>query len=260
MNHPLADFAAYANRTLAPAAKRAGRYALDIVLPPQCLSCRAPVMEPGHLCGACWAEIDFLDGPGCGACGLPFETPELDGALCGACSRDRPSFQGAASVMRYNDASRGLILALKHADRLEGVGAYGRWLARAGADFIGTADLIVAVPLHRRRLMSRLYNQAALLALALGRQSGLPVDPMALARVRATPSQGGLNRRQRRHNVAGAFQVRRGWEERVEARHILLVDDVMTTGATVEACARTLKRCGAAGIHVLTLARVVQAL
>ncbi len=246
--------------SLAPAAKRAGRYALDLVLPPQCLSCRAPVVEPGHLCGDCWAEIDFIDGPSCSICGLPFETPELDGALCGACSRDKPSYDSARAVMRYNEASKGLILALKHADRHEGVGAYGRWLARAGASVLHGANLIVAVPLHRRRLMARLYNQAALLALALGNKTGVTVDAMVLARVRATPSQGGLNRRQRRHNVAGAFCVRPGWKDSVEGRCVLLVDDVMTTGATVEACARTLKRAGAAGIHVLTLARVVRPL
>jgi len=160
--------------------------------------------------------------------------------------------------MRYSAASKGLILRLKHADRHEGVGAYGRWLARAGTSFLSDVDVITAVPLHRLRLLVRLYNQAAMLALALGEEADLPADPMILERVRRTPSQGGLTRRQRRHNVAGAFRVRPGFETRIEGKNVALVDDVMTTGATVEACARTLTRAGAAGVYVLTLARVVR--
>ncbi len=160
--------------------------------------------------------------------------------------------------MCYDDASKGLILGLKHGDRHEGANSYGKWLARVGAELLEDADLIAVVPLHRRRLLSRRYNQAALIGQSLGRESGVPFDPMVLERMRATPSQGGLNRRQRRHNVAGAFRVRPGYEDPIEDRQIVLVDDVLTTGATVDACARTLKRGGARGIHVLTLARVVR--
>jgi ComF family protein len=160
--------------------------------------------------------------------------------------------------MRYTDASKGLILRLKHADRHEGVGAFGKWLARAGAGFLADVDVVTAVPLHRLRLLARLYNQAALLALALAEEAQIPTDPMIIERVCRTPSQGGLSRRQRRHNVAGAFRVRPGWAPRIEGQNVLVVDDVMTTGATVEACARTLKRAGAKDIYVLTLARVVR--
>lgn len=258
MQDPIGRMIAFGRDDLSPRLARAGRFALDLVLPPQCLSCQMPVAEPGHLCGKCWSEIDFIDGPCCTQCGLPFETPELDGALCGSCSRSTPAYEKARAVMRYNDASKGLILRLKHADRHEGVGAYGRWLARAGAGYLSDVDVIGAVPLYRLRLISRLYNQAALLALALGAETGIPADPMILERVRRTPSQGGLTRRQRRHNVAGAFRVRPGYADRIEGRKVLLVDDVMTTGATVEACARTLTRAGASGVHVLTLARVVR--
>lgn len=161
--------------------------------------------------------------------------------------------------MRYTDASKGLILALKHADRQDGVPSYGKWLARTGTFAVAQANLVTCVPLHRRRLMTRLYNQAALLALALEEETGIPADPMVLERTRATPSQGGLNRRQRRYNVAGAFRVREGWQGRIKDSTVILVDDVMTTGATVEACARTLLRGGAKAVHVLTLARVIQA-
>ncbi len=258
MQDHLNRLAAMAQHNLAPRLARAGRLALDALLPPQCLACQAPVTEPGHLCGACWAEIDFLDGPSCATCGLPFETPELDGALCGACTRETPSYSQARTVMRYGDVSRALILRLKHADRHEGVGAFGKWLVRAGAEMLDEIDLITAVPLHRLRLLTRLYNQAALLAQALEDETGIPADPMILERVRRTPSQGGLTRRQRRYNVAGAFRVRSGREDLVKGRNVALIDDVMTTGATVEACARTLKRAGASGIYVLTLARVVR--
>jgi len=256
---PMNRLAAFARTDLGPGLVRAGRFALDLVLPPQCLSCQAAVVEPGHLCGSCWAAIDFLDGPCCSTCGLPFETPELDGALCGACTRDTPAFTRARAVMRYTDASKGLILRLKHADRHEGVDAFGKWMARAGAGFLSDVDVITAVPLHRLRLLRRLYNQAAMLAMALAEETEIPADPMILERVRRTPSQGGLSRRQRRHNVAGAFRVRPGHEACIEGRNVLVIDDVMTTGATVEACARTLKRSGAARIYVLTLARVVRA-
>ncbi len=235
----------------------AGATALDLILPPQCLSCQAPVTEPGHLCAPCWNAIDFLDGASCATCGIPFETPELDGAVCGACTREPPAYTSARSVMRYDDRARGLILGFKHADRLEGAKAYGRWLARAGAEFLAAADVVTAVPLHRRRLISRKYNQAALLAQCAAEVAGCPFDPLILERKRATPTQGGLTRRQRRFNVAGAFRVRLDWADRVKGLDIVLVDDVMTTGATVETCARALKRGGAASIHVLTLARVV---
>ena len=258
MRNELARISKRMGRVVVPVMRQAGRYALDVVLPPQCLSCNTPVVEPGHLCGTCWADVDFLAGPACSVCGLPFETPELDGALCGSCSRSTPAYDKARAVMRYCDASKGLILRLKHGDRHEGVASYGRWLARAGSDFLREVDVITAVPLHRLRLMSRLYNQAALLALAVGEEAGIPVDPMMIERVRRTPSQGGLTKRQRRHNVAGAFRVRPGYEACVEGKNIALVDDVLTTGATIDACARVLKRSGAAGIYVLTLARVVR--
>ena len=242
------------------AVRQAGRLSLDVILPPQCLSCRAPVVEPGHLCASCWSAVEFLEGPACIHCGFPFEVAELEGATCGACTRQAPSYDKARAVMRYDDKSRGMILSLKHADRHEGAGSYGKWMARAGAELLHDADLITAVPLHRRRLLSRKYNQAALMAQALAEATDLPNDPMVLERVRATPSQGRLNKRQRRHNVAGAFRVRPGYQDRIAGQQIVLVDDVMTTGATVEACARTLKRGGASGIHVLTLARVVRPL
>lgn len=247
----------WVGREVTPRVAAAKTVALNLLLPPQCLSCAAEVSAPGHLCSACWTEIDFLGGAGCARCGAPFETPELDGAVCGACTRETPPYTMARSVMRYDDKAKGLIISFKHADRLEGAPAFGRWLARAGAEMLACADVVTCVPLHRRRLWGRKYNQSALLAEAVSIEAARPFDPLMLERKRATPTQGGLTKRQRRYNVAGAFRVRPGWEARIKDATVVLVDDVMTTGATVESCARTLKRAGARDVHVLTLARVV---
>jgi len=236
----------------------AGRLLLDTLLPPQCLSCRALVDRPGQLCAKCWSGIDFIAGACCAACGLPFDYDVGAGALCGACARRRPRYDRARAVFRYDEHSRGLVLRFKYADQLEGAPSYGAWLARAGAELVREADLIAPVPLHRWRLLRRRFNQSAVLAHALGRQAGKPVTADLLLRTRATPSQGGLNFRQRRRNVRNAFAVRPTRAALVRGRRVLLVDDVLTTGATVEACARALLAAGASGIDVVVLARVVR--
>ena len=228
--------------------------ALDTLLPPQCLGCRALVDEPGTLCSVCWGEITFLGPPQCHVCGLPFEYDLGEGALCGACARRAPVYRRARSALAYDQASRGLVIAFKHADRTDAAPAYGRWLARAGRGLIAESDLIAPVPLHWTRLFARRYNQAALLAQVLGRLSGLPVATDLLVRRRRTPSQGGLSPYRRRRNVQGAFAV--DPKRRLEGRRVLLVDDVFTTGATAAACCRALLKAGAGSVDVLTLARV----
>ncbi len=233
--------------------------ALNAVLPPRCLSCGALVERSGALCGTCWAEIAFLAPPLCACCGLPFEYDLGPGALCGACTHEPPRFTRARAVMRYNEASKRLILGFKHGDRSEGAPAFGAWLARAGAELIEAAEVIAPVPLHRWRLLARRYNQAALLAHAVGRESGRPVISDLLVRRRFTPSQGRLSRAARRRNVAGAFAVKPARAACLAGRRVLLVDDVLTTGATVAACTRTLRRGGAAAVDVLVLARVLRA-
>jgi len=188
------------------------------------MSCRLPVGAPG-LCAACWSGITFLDGPGCTCCGLPFPV-ELEGEnSCAACLARHPAFDSARAILAYDEKSRGAILALKHADRLDLVPGFARWLERAGKTALADCDLIVPVPLHRWRLWQRRYNQSAELA--------------------------------RRRNVQRAFKVPD--PARVRGKCILLLDDVLTTGATVDACARALKRAGATRVHVLALARVVKA-
>ena len=243
---------------LGTGARRIGRLALNAVLPPRCLKCGAVVDAPGTLCAGCWAEMRFLAPPLCACCGYPFEFELGEGALCGACARDRPPYERARAVLRYDDASKAVVLGFKHGDRTEGAPAYGRWLLRAGAELIAEAELIVPVPLHWLRLFVRRYNQAALLALALARLSGVAAVPDLLVRRRATPSQGRLSAGARRRNVAGAFAVRARRRDLLADRRVLLVDDVLTTGATAEACSRALLRAGAAAVDVLTLARVVR--
>lgn len=235
----------------------AGRL-LDALLPPQCLSCATPVAEPGNLCGACWEQVTFLGAPQCAACGQPFAFDPGPDVLCGACHRNRPRIDRARSVVQYNDASKPMVLAFKHADRTDSAPAFARWMVRAAPRLVSEADLIVPVPLHWTRLWRRRFNQAALLAKRLGALSGTPVDGLALKRKKRTQSQGHLTRSQRRRNVAGAFQVASHAKARLCGKRILLIDDVMTTGATADACAKALLAAGARAVDLLTLARVVR--
>ncbi len=245
---------------------QAGRRVLDALLPPRCLHCGTIVDAPGTLCMGCWNKAQFLSAPQCDRCGLPFELAPPDsnedaaGPLitCGACIADPPRFDRARAAMRYDDQARALVLKFKHADATHAAPGYAAWMSRAGAALLQDCDLIAPVPLHRWRLLWRRYNQSALLAHAIGRGAGKPVIADLLRRRRATPSQGRLGRTQRFQNVAGAFALKAAHADRVKGRRVLLIDDVMTTGATVEECAKVLKRAGAAGVDVLTLARVVR--
>jgi ComF family protein len=240
------------------AARRYGRTALDALLPPLCLSCNVAVDTPGALCAACWSKVEFIAPPLCACCGFPFEIDAGPDALCAACQAKRPRYRRARAAFRYSDDSRRLVLMFKHADRLDPAPTFGRWLAQAGAELLADADLIAPVPLHRWRLLWRRYNQSAELARALGRQSGRPVVPDLLLRHRRTPPQADLNARERRLNVAGAFRLSARHRALVRDKTVLLIDDVLTTGATVEACTRVLMRAGAAAVDVLCLARVVR--
>jgi ComF family protein len=227
---------------------------LDLLFPPLCIGCRAPVGEAGF-CAVCWSDIRFLDGPGCACCGLPFAVALEGENLCAACLVRPPAFDTARAVLAYDEKSRGAILALKHADRLDLIPGLSRWLSRAGRAVLEDSDLLVPVPLHPWRLWRRRYNQSAELARHLARDWKLAYQPSALVRSRPTRSQGAMaSARARRRNVLGAFKV----PGPVAGKRILLLDDVLTTGATVEACARALKRAGAARVNVLVLARVVK--
>jgi ComF family protein len=243
---------------LAAGIKRAGNRMLDIVLPPRCLKCGTTVDSVGALCANCWPAIAFLAPPHCAACGLPFEFDLGSAALCGSCAGEHPVFERARAAFRYDDGSKDLILRFKHADRTDSAPAFARWMARAGDALLADADLIAPVPLHWLRLFTRRYNQAALLAAELGGLSGRPAVNDLLLRRRRTPSQGGLGALGRQRNVAGAFAVDPRRRPLLQDKRVLLVDDVLTTGATVSACASALLRAGAGVVDVLTLARVVR--
>jgi ComF family protein len=240
-----------------PNVKSALRAFLDLLFVPQCMACRAPVTQAGF-CAGCWSAVTFLDGPGCVCCGLPFAVALEGETVCAPCLTRAPAFDSARAILAYDEHSRGAILALKHADRLDLVPDFTRWLTRSGGALLADSDVIVPVPLHRWRLWQRRYNQSAELARWLGRQRDLPVELSALVRSRSTPSPGRMHSaKARRRNVQRAFQVPD--PARIRGKRVLLLDDVLTTGATAEACSRALKRAGAAKVHVLALARVVKA-
>ena len=243
---------------MAALARGAAAGALNLVLPPACLSCDAPVAVAGALCAACWSRVTFIGRPCCARCGLPFEIEAAEGALCGACTQAPPAYDRARAAFLYEGVGRELILAFKMADRSWLAPRLAVWLQRAAAPLLVDCDLLVPVPLHRWRLLARRFNQAAVLAGVLARQADAVAVPDLLVRTRRTRPQARLSGAQRRRNVRGAFAVRRGREGLVGGRRVLLVDDVLTTGATVAACARALRAAGAARVDVATLARAVQ--
>jgi len=240
---------------------RALALALNLVFPPLCVSCRARVSETHSLCANCWSRISFIEGSLCARCGTPFEIDPGGETICGACHARPRNFDRARALFRYDDASKPLILAFKHGDRLDHAPAFARWLERTGRPLLEDAEILVPVPLHRWRLWRRRYNQAAILAHRLGEAYGRPHDPLALERKRPTKSQGEMvSAKARRRNVLGAFQVPKSKLAAVNGRNVLIIDDVFTTGATLDACARALKRAGARRVDALALARVVRPL
>lgn len=236
----------------------AGRRLLDSILPPLCLGCGEIVGTTGALCATCWPSFSFVAPPHCDCCGTPFGEELGAGALCAACLVRRPRFRRARAALAYDDRSRRLILPFKHGDRTDMARTCGTWMARAGAELIAEADLVAPVPLHWRRLVTRRYNQALLLARNLTRDQPAKLAPDLLLRRRWTGSQAGLAAQERRRNVREAFAIHPRWQARAKGKTVLLVDDVLTTGATVEACTRALLRAGARHVDVLTLARVVR--
>lgn len=236
--------------------RRALAACLDTIVPPCCLVCRARVGAHHLLCPTCWKDVHFIRPPLCDVLGipLPFDTGERT-VSAGAVAHP-PAYDRARAVAHFSGAMRTLVHQLKYADRHDARTLFGRWLAEAACELRHGADVIVPVPLSRLRLLLRHFNQAAVLASELSRLTGVPMDPMLLRRTRWTRSQVGMTRDQRRRNIAGAFSVSQRRRARLQGRNVLLVDDVVTTGATVDACARVLKRAGAARVEVLALALV----
>src|SRR5712664_3971373 len=234
----------------------AARLTLDIALPTLCVACREPVDGEG-VCASCWAKLSFIAPPYCPRLGIPFvydPGPEL---LSMQAIAAPPAYQRARAAVRYDDVARTLVHALKYQDRTDLAPAMGRWMARAGQQLLSQADALVPVPLHWRRGWSRRYNQSGALARVIQRQSGVKLASEALRRVRATEQQIGLSRPQRASNVQGAFKVAADRSADIQGRRVILIDDVLTSGATVDACARALLRAKAAQVDVLVFARVV---
>lgn len=229
---------------------------LDLLLPPSSLDGEAALS--GGLSASAFAKVTFLDDPVCDGCGLAMAYAEAAVERCPACQAKPKAFQRCRAACIYDEHSRELILKLKHADRTDLAGLFARWLSRAGADLLDEADAIVPVPVHRSRMLSRRYNQVAEIARPLARMAALAYLPDALIRKRDTDSQGGKSATGRRRNVAAAFAVPEARRHRVVGRRIVLIDDVLTTGATAEGCARALLAAGAASVTLSVVARVTE--
>lgn len=224
-----------------------------MVLPPQTLD-GGPRPLAGGFSAETWSRIHFLDGPVCDGCGAPFAY--VTGERCAACLARPRAFDAARAACLYDETSREPILQLKHADRLDLAPLFARWISRSARELVEAADAVAPVPLHPCRLLGRRYNQAAEIARPLCAMSGTPYLPDVLRRRRATPTQAGRSGSGRRRNVAGAFEVPPAARRRVAGLRILLIDDVLTTGATAEACARALKAAGAVRVDLAVVARV----
>lgn len=238
--------------------QRAFIRALDLLLPPRCIGSGRIVDAPGMIDAAFWRELAFVSAPACDCCGLPFSFGVAEGSLCGACIDTPPDFDRARAAVIYNDASRQLILDFKYGDKTHAVKSFLPWMMRAGATMLPQTDVIVPVPLHARRLWQRRYNQSALLAQTLARAANKTCLPDGLSRKRHTIPQKGLSRSERHSNVRGAFAVTPRHAEKIKGKNIMVIDDVFTSGATLNECARVLKRADAANVFVLTLARVTR--
>jgi ComF family protein len=241
------------------AARTVSRAALGLLYPPTCIACQAATGEPHGLCAACWSGMRFIERPYCERLGTPFAVDFGQALLSPAAIADPPVFGRARAVAEYDGTAAMLVHRLKYGDRLELARALGVMMSRAGAELTAEADVIVPVPLHRWRLWRRRFNQAMALAAIVSRECGTPCDPFLLARVKRTRRQVGLTKTQRQDNLQGAFRVPDAVKARLQGQRVLLIDDVLTTGATANAASRALLRGGAAKVDVLAFARVVQA-
>ena len=230
------------------------RVAADLALPPRCPGCGAVTAADHRFCAECWGALRFLGPPWCAACHAPFAYDRGPGAICAACHQQQPRHAGVRAAVAYGDVARTVALRLKYGGRT----AFAETVARQMARLMPTAaELLVPVPLHRWRIWSRGFNQAALIARALTRTTGIANDPLLLQRVRSTPVLRGLGARGRARAVAGAFRIAPEARDRLRGKTIVLIDDVHTSGATSDACTRSLLGAGAASVTILCWARVL---
>jgi ComF family protein len=242
-----------------PLLRSGARWLVQLLYPPVCAGCGMFVAGPGALCPTCWGSVRFLERPFCEVSGAPFDHDLGPGIVSPEVIANPPPYSKARAAVFYDGAARKLAHGLKYSDRADLAGIMARWMIRAGREVLDDSDVIVCVPLHRRRLFSRRYNQAAELARAISRLTGKPFEAGGLRRVRATRQQVGLGLRARQDNVRGAFGVPADRKPGIVGQRVLLIDDVLTTGSTVEAATRALLRAGAERVSVLTFARVASA-
>ena len=236
--------------------RHATKFALDIALPTLCVACREPVDGEG-VCAECWSKLSFIEPPYCPRLGIPFVYDPGPDLLSMEAIANPPAYQRARAAVRYDEIARTLVHSLKYQDRADLAPAMGRWMARAGRELLDGADMLIPVPLHWRRAWHRRYNQSGALARSIERASGVRLRGDLLQRVRPTEQQVGLSRPQRASNVQGAFKVSVDRQSETAGRRVVLIDDVLTSGATTDACARALLRAKAAQVDVLVFARVV---
>ncbi len=245
------------SQPMAEMARLAAEWPARLLFPPVCGGCRRHVSQPGTLCGQCWPQLRFLERPWCEVMGTPFSHEMGEGLLSAEAIANPPPFERARSAVAYGGVARQMVQNLKYRDRTDLAPWMAGWMLRAGGELLAGCDLVVPVPLHRRRFLWRRFNQSAELGRAVARNAGLPFEPGAVRRVKATRQQVGLGLREREDNVRGAFSVPEAAEILIAGRRLLVVDDVFTTGATVSALTRVLKRKGAAAVDVLTFARAL---
>lgn len=236
---------------------KAVSHAVDIVLPPRCPVNGQIVDAQGMISHDAWAQLEFISSPYCDHCGAPFEFEMNSDGKCIDCLNNPPVHDGARAALRYNETSRDLILGFKHGDKTHIAPSFVPWLRRSGAEFLSLTDYLVPVPLHSKRLLARRYNQAAIISQTISKEMDIPHFSDALRRTRATVSQGHLSSDQRSKNVEKAFEINPRYAKDLDGKTVTLIDDVYTTGATVNECAKTLKTSGVAHVYVLTLARVL---
>lgn len=228
-----------------------------LLFPPVCAGCRRHVSQPGVLCAECWPKLRLIERPWCPVMGTPFVHDMGAGFLSAEAIADPPPFDRARAAVAYSGVARRMVQGLKYQDRTDLAPWMARWMLRAGAELVAEADVIVPVPLHWRRFFRRKFNQSAELGRALSNLSGVPFSPAAVRRVKLTRQQVGLERHEREQNVRAAFRVPAEAEIEIAGRRVLLIDDVYTTGATVRAVTKALKKGGAGAVDVLTFARVL---
>ena len=234
----------------------ARRRAVDLVLPPTCLACRHPAGDAGGLCPDCWTRAGFIERPFCERLGTPFPFDAGTGMISPAAIANPPASERARAVLRYGEVGRELVHLMKYGDRLDLVRPLGRWMARAGAELLADAEALVPVPLHWTRLWQRRFNQSAALARAVSTIANVPVHDHVLVRAAAAgrPRAGGAGAQR-----GGAFAVARTAKSEIKGKKLVVIDDVLTSGATIDACAKAPRRAGAARVDVLVLTRVVEA-